>query len=554
MRRLFLLCLFPALVAADDHWVKFTSGPFEVFTEAGAHAGRLALMQLEEFRHAVGLLVGEPDLQTQLPVHVLVFRNSKGWTLPAPLVEGRDCFALVLEDKEPVSPAVYTALVRLFLQSNTTRVPASFEKGLVEFLSTFQLQGIHITVGAPPPQPDLDWARIHLLVVDPDYFGKVRVLLYNLRKGVDLDPACRNAFGKSATTVEEEAKQHFAAGNFQTTSLSSRPLAESDFPERPVSSADARLARADLLAGTRSAAEYESLVRDELKVAQAQEGLGLLALRAHLDDGARRHFEAAIAAGSNSARCYIEYAKLEPDNEKASQALLKAAGINPKLDEPFALLARRDTDPRKRLAHWKAAAERDPRNASYWQALADCYLADHNYGEAAKAWRQGEQAATDPGERERMRQARLSIEQERLDYEAAEKQRQAEEDARELARLKEEARAEVHALEKKYNDGAPAASEKAVPWWDGPKASGKLTGTLKQVDCLGKQARLVVAAEDGKTLKLLVGDPTQIVIVGKGELALGCGVQKPRRVTIEYIPKTNVRMATAGDVATIEFQ
>lgn len=554
MRRLLLLWLFPLLAAADDHWVKFTSGPFEVFTDAGARAGREALMRFEEFRHAVGLLVGEQDLQTQLPVRILVFRNSKGWTLPAPLVEGRDCFTLVLEEKEPVSPAVYAALTQLFLQSNTTRMPPSFEKGLIEFFSTFQLQGIHITVGAPPPQPDLDWARIHMLVVDPEYFGKVRVLLYNLRKGVDLDPACRNAFGKPAAEVEAQAKRHFAAGNFQTTSLSSRPLAEGDFPERPVSSADARLARADLLAGSRSATEYEGLIRDELKVAQAEEGLGLLAVRAHRDDEARRHFAAAIAAGSTSARCYIEYAKLEPDNEKASQALLKAAGINPKLDEPFALMARRDTDPRKRLAHWKAAAERNPRNASYWQALADCYLADHDFGDAAKAWRQGEQAATDPAERERMRQARLGIEQQRLDYEAAEKQRQAEADARELERLKEQARAEVHALENKYNEGPPKPSEKAVPWWDGPKPSGKLTGTLKQVDCLGKQARLVVAAEDGKTLKLLVADPSRIAIAGKGELTLGCGVQKPRRITIEYIPRANAHMATVGDVATIEFQ
>jgi hypothetical protein len=75
-------------------------------------------------------------------------------------------------------------------------------------------------------------------------------------------------------------------------------------------------------------------------------------------------------AGSASARCFIEYAKLEPDNEKAIKALLRAAGINPKLDEPFALMAQRDTDPAKRLMHWKAAAERNPRNPVYWQKLA----------------------------------------------------------------------------------------------------------------------------------------------------------------------------------------
>lgn len=556
MRRLLIIGLLPCLLAAEDHWTKFTSGPFEVLTDAGTRAGRETMVRFQEFRHALGLLVGEQDLQAAQPIRILVFKNAKGWTSPAaPLTEGRDRFAIVLQDKGAVAPAVYRELTRLFLKSNTAQMPPAFEHGLVEFLSTFEVTGIRITVGAPPdPTPDLDWARIHLLVVDPQYFGKIRVLLYNLRKGVDEDPAFRNAFGKGRAEVEAQAKQHLASGNFATTSLSSRPMAESDFPEKQISEADVRLARADLLAGSQSAAEYESLLRDHVKIAEAEEGLGLLAIREHRNDEARRHFAAATEAGSASARCFIEYAKLEPDNEKATQALLRAAGINSKLDEPFVLMAQRDTDPRKRLAHWKAATERNPRNPSYWQALADCYLADHNYAEAAKAWKEGEQSATEPAERQRMHQARMSIEQQRLDYEEAEKRRQAEEDARELEKLKAQARAEVHALEAKANAGVPKPDAKAVPWWEGPAPAGKLSGNLKQVDCLGKQARLLVEGEDRKIVKLLVADPSQIAISGGGEQSLGCGVQKARRVTIEYFPKPNARLATVGEVATIEFQ
>jgi hypothetical protein len=554
MRRLFILCLFPCLLAADDHWVKFTSGPFEVLTDAGARAGRETIVRFEEFRHALGEIVGEPDLQTPVPVRILVFRNAQGWASPAPLAEGRDCYAIVLAEKGAVPPAVYSELTRLFLKSNTAQMPPAFEHGLAEFFTTFEVSGIHITVGAPPPHPDLDWARVDLLVVDPEYSGKLRVLLYNLRKGVDQDPAYRNAFGKPAAEVEAQAKRHLADGNFPTTSLSSRPMTERDFPEKPISEADARLARADLLAGSQSAAEYQSLLRDGVKPAEAEEGLGLLALAGHRTDEARRHFAASIDNASASARCYIEYAKLEPDDAKAMQALLRAAGINPKLDEPFALMARRDTDPQKRLSHWKAAAERNPRDPSYWQALAECYLADHNFAEAAKAWKEGEQAATDPAQREHMRQARMAIEQQRLDYEEAERKRRAEEEAREIDKLKTQARAELHAIENKYNDGTPKPSDKAVPWWDGPNPSGKLAGTLKQVDCLGSQARLVVEGPDHKTVKLLVTDPRKVAIMGRGELALGCGVQKPRRVAIEYFPKPNARLATAGEVATIEFQ
>jgi hypothetical protein len=217
-------------------------------------------------------------------------------------------------------------------------------------------------------------------------------------------------------------------------------------------------------------------------------------------------------------------------------------------------MAARDTDPQKRLAHWKAAVERNPRNPSYWQALAESCLADHNYGEASKAFKAGEQAATDPAERERMRQARMAIEGQRLDYEEAEKKRAAAEQARELDKLKTEARAELHAIESKVSGAPSKPAEKVVPWWDGPAPEGKLRGTLKQVDCLGSQARLVVEGDDHKTVRLLITDPGKIAISGGGERTLGCGAQKARRVAIEYFPKANSKLATAGEVATIEFQ
>jgi len=555
MRRLLLLCTIPCLLAADDRWVKFTRGPFEVMTDAGAHSGRETMVRFEQFRNALGQIVGEDDFETPLPLRIFVFKNAQGWTSTAPLTEGRDRYAIVLGEKSAVTPEIYSELTRLFLKSNTTQMPPAFERGLVAFFSTFEVNGIRITAGKPPAKPDLDWARIHLMVADPDYYGKIRVLLYNLRHGVADDPAYRNAFSKSAAEVEAAVKKHFAAGNFQTTSLPSRPMAEGDFPERQVSATEISLARADLLVGAQSAAEYRKLLQGHEKVAEAEEGLGLLALRERRTDEARQNFAFAVEAGSTSARCYIEYAKLEPDRDKAEDALRKAAGINPKLAEPFALMAARDTDPRQRLMHWKAATERDPRNTKYWRSLAETYLDENNYGEAGKAWRGGEQAATDPAERERFHRARMLVEQQRLDHEEAEKRQEAEEKARELARLKTQALADLHKAEAKYSDGTPVGADKPVPWWEGPKPEGKVSGTLKQVDCLPKQqARLSIEDAAHKLVKLLVADPSKVVYTGNGEVSLGCGAQKPRKITVEYFPKANARLATAGEVATIEFQ
>src|SRR5215471_3367365 len=97
MRRLLLLCALPAALAADDHWVKFTRGPFEIFTDAGSRAGRETMVRFEQFRHALGLILGENDLQTPQPVRVFVFKNARGWSAgSAPITEARDRYAIVL--------------------------------------------------------------------------------------------------------------------------------------------------------------------------------------------------------------------------------------------------------------------------------------------------------------------------------------------------------------------------------------------------------------------------------------------------------------------------
>ena len=40
--------------------------------------------------------------------------------------------------------------------------------------------------------------------------------------------------------------------------------------------------------------------------------------------------------------------------------------------------------------------------------------------------------------------------------------------------------------------------------------------------------------------------------LGSGEQALGCGVQKPRQIMIDYIPKADAKLGTAGIVAGID--
>jgi hypothetical protein len=557
MRRLFLLCgLLPLTAMAGEHWIRFTSGPIEVFSSAGSKDGRETLVKFEEFRHALGQVLGDNDLQLPLPIRVLLFKTGAP-QVPEPVTRGRDQYNVVLTAGQTIPNEVFASLTQLFLDTNTARMPDRLERGLVALFSTIQVTGIRITLGEPPLHPDMDWARVHLLAVDPEYYGKLRVLTYNLRKGVDEDAAFRNALGKSPEQIELQAQAHLAEGRFQATSISPLPMSPADFPERSVDPDAAQLAIADLLLGDRSRAIYRELIAQKTRVPEAWEGLGMLALRDHQTDEARKDFAAAMGAGAKSPECYMEYARLEPDNAKALAALEHAAKINPKLAEPHFLMSQRQTEAPKRIQELKLAAKLDARNVAYWQALAEAYLNAHDFPQAAQAWKSAEQAASTPGDRARMQRKRLEVETQRLDWEDAEKKRKADEEARDIERLKQQARADLHALEARANQGqAPASpNEKVVPWWDGPKPSGVARGFLKQVDCLGKRLRLVLQDDDQKTVKLLVADPGQVAILGgQGEMKLSCGAQGMRRVKVEYFPKANARLATKGEVATIEFQ
>ena len=62
---------------------------------------------------------------------------------------------------------------------------------LVSTLMTAEVAGVHVITGLAPPKPDLDWARMHMLVTNEEYRGRVRILISNLEKGVDPDVAFR---------------------------------------------------------------------------------------------------------------------------------------------------------------------------------------------------------------------------------------------------------------------------------------------------------------------------------------------------------------------------
>ncbi|PYT25120.1 MAG: hypothetical protein DMG57_26140 [Acidobacteria bacterium] len=80
-------------------------------------------------------------------------------------------------------------------------------------------------------------------------------------------------------------------------------------------------------------------------------------------------------------------------------------------------------------------------------------------------------------------------------------------------------------------------------------------GTLQQVDCLVKIARLRVATGQKQVL-LALADPQTVTVKGSptGTIDLTCGPQKGKLVVLEYEARPDARLGTTGIVRSIEFK
>jgi hypothetical protein len=555
---LFLPVLLPTVMPAEDHWIALKYGPFEVFSNVGDKPAREKLMFLEQFRETLRIITGKQEMQLVWPVHVIISKAAPVGIKPFKL--GRDARMLSLAESDALSRETLKEFARLLLYENTNRLPPDLEKGIIELVSTLQVDSQRITLGAPVPEAERSrgWALMHLVTTNPDYAGRASVLISNLGQSDDFEAACHNAFEKTAAQINQQTDAYLKAGNFAPITFSGRALsATRDFKPVQLGSDDVRIAQADLLMAEgrteEAAAAYKAL-----QGPVGSEGLALLDLDNDKDKQARAELQDAIDAGSTSARAWLELGRLNSDEIDFK----KATELNPRWAEPW--FQRADIDPaidkehlEKRAVLLKKATSLEPRNIDYWTALAKNDVAAKDFAEAQKAWGGAEHAANSDEERERIHQLRLSFQETRFDEEAAERKRIADEKQADIDRVKAQSEAAIHAAEdaarKKLNPNGEAPP-KPEAWYQASTSGPSIQGVFQRLDCLdGKQARLVIQAGDGNAVQLLVADPSQIDL-GGGEQALSCGAQKhPRQVVVRYTPKPDAKLHTVGVATAIEF-
>lgn len=552
MRRSVLVLVFPVLLAAQNRWIVSRSPAFEIDSEAPAKTTLHVLGQLEQFRFVLGSITGS-ELRWNPPLQVLLFRDAAGLdaagAVPG-IVDGRERPVLALAADAPLPRAALEQLTRRLLAANTGRLPEAYARGIETFLSTLRVEGAKVIWGDPPPAAarTRDWARVHLLATTPDYAGRMRVLFYNLERGVAPEAAWSNAYGRSAAEMEREVDQYWKAGKFAAAAGPSAALnPERDFYVKNLDPEEATLAQADLL-NAHSPGLYRQMLQAHRHAAEANEGLGLLALRDGDLAATRDFLKQAVAAGSHNAAALVQYARLEKNPAPAREALDDALKLNPQLAEAHYLLGQKASDPERRSTELQAAARLAPQEARYWEALARWQVEQKNFAEAARSWTAAEQAATTDEGRERMHQARMAIETQRLDYEESERARAAGEKQRALDQLKAKALSDLHAAEAHGQRAAPEAARNAIPWWDDARSTTQAEGTLVRVECSARTTRVVVATGAGPELRLRVADRRQF-----GSPGLACGPAQNQRIAVEYVRKPDARAATDGDLSAITF-
>jgi tetratricopeptide (TPR) repeat protein len=548
----------PQLLRAETQWVKARLGSFETISDSGRHAAIQGLSQFEQFRFALGTVMGVPDLRLDPPLRILVFRNAQEMSSQgyAGFQTGRDRVMTCTTAEGQLPPQLIRELTRQLLEGNFANMPMPIERAIESFFSTVQSNAVHVTWGAPPPVQERtrEWALLHRLITQPDYAGRAHIYLHNLANGMDSNGAIRS-LSEDPVKFNAEVDRYFAAGVFNSTQAPNRPLnPERDFTTTILTSDEGQLMRADMLAPG-SAEIYRTLLKAGKHAAEDHEGLAILAMRSGDKSQARTHMEAAREAGTHNVVALTSYGSLQKDSEQAIAILKEALTLDPKYAPAHWALGEKIDEAPRRMMEWKQAVALAPRNYDWWVQYAKLCIDQKQYAEAGRAWLGAAQAAPDVPRREQALTARGQIDQLRLDDEYEIRRKDAAAKAADIDRLKSQARKEIADMEARVNTRPMSKDEaaKIVDWADVNSLGETLKGTLVRVDCAGKQLTLNVKDAGGKVQRLLVSDPTHVEIKG-GDGTFHCGDQKARRVTVVYNPSVSDRKGVLGEVTGIELR
>ena len=579
-------------IFAAEQWLKVKSSNFELFTTAGERKGREAILYFEEVRSVFAKLTKSGAAPT-LPVRIIAFRSEKEYTpyrindsAAAYYLGGQERDYIVMKSIDPeLYPVALHEYTHLIVKHAGLSLPAWLNEGLADVYSTLKPYGKQVMVGEiyPSRYHELQtgkwlnietliavdhrspfynekqkagmfyaesWALTHMLYLSNDYRQKFTQFLSQIKADGPQAAVFQQVYGKSLTQVQADLGLYMRGTRFNAAVADVTVEKSAETPEiRPATPVESGLALADLLAGTRkrdeAKAAYEGLARANPQDPEMELALAHLAWMNADHEEIRRHFARAIELGTTNAKVYFDYAMMlqgQAGKEPEIAALLRrAVELKPDLTEAHYMLGFYASNASRfgeAVVHLREVKKLEKDQAfPYFRALAYAYYRLGQMEDARKNAESAVKFAKEPKDSE--------LAKEFLAYLAQEPSKRA---------------AKPPALnldERPRLARRDAPAETATPEPPAPlrEMTFSVVGSLQQVDCLGKTARLRLQV-DGKAIAFLIEDPMTVTVKGssEGRHDFTCGAQKPATVALEYLKRADTKLETEGLVRSIEFR
>jgi len=582
------LLIFTQRALPAEQWLRINSTNFELFTTAGEKKGREAILYFEQVRAVFEKFAKSKSISTT-PVRIVAFQSDKEFK-PYRINEFATAYYLGSRDRDYIVmksiasehyPTAIHEYTHLIMKHSGLPVPVWLNEGLAEVFSTLRPAGKQVLIGnlIPGRVQELQtgkwlpletliavdhrsplynekaragmfyaesWALTYMLYLSNEYLPKFGELLRLLKADDSQAAVFQQVYGKSLPQIKSELEGFMRGSRFNAAVVDVKLEKSAESPDvRPATALESGLTLADLLAVTRkrdeARAAYENLAKEYPKETEIPLAQARLAWMNRDRDEMKRYFARAIELGSKNAKVHFDYAMMLRESDAAADEIVgllnTAALLQPDMTEAnymlgfYAMNASRFGEA---VSHFNKVKKVDKAQAfPLFRALA---YASYRLGSREEAAKHAESALKYAVEPEDVRVAKELLAYVTQDPSARTPVLRADGQPR---------------LTRPEPDSAEPESKVSVF----AERTYPIEGTLEQVDCLDKVARLRILV-GAKHVSLLIEDPSKIVIKSAvaGQHEFTCGPQKPVKVAVEYILKPEDTYKTEGAIRSIEFR
>jgi len=354
-------------VAAKEAWTSVRSKNFFLAGDASEKDIRKVAVKLEQFREVFSRLFPKTNINSPVPIRVIVFKDRKSYQPFMPLYQGKisevagyfqsgsDVHYITLSaelGQESLFDAIFHEYVHALTNDNVHRVPAWFNEGLAEFYSTFKVTDgdRKVWMGSPIsrhvrllrenqflPLPKLfavdhdspdynekekksvfyaqSWALVHYLLLGDNagrqpQFTKYLDLLSN---GVSVDESFKQAFQTDYATMETELKNYISRTAYPVNifTFDQKLQFDATLETARISEAEWNYYLGDLMLHLRRA-ECEQYLKKAVQLdpnlAIAHASLGVAQVKDRRFAEAKQSLERAVALGAQNHLIHYYYA------------------------------------------------------------------------------------------------------------------------------------------------------------------------------------------------------------------------------------------------------